>query len=167
MNLWNTCHQPDSVLPACKESLTNLGLDYLDLYVMHWPIAFKSDCTDAVLFPYTCKQATGGKENFPRDSNDLENINLSHHVVEERTYLNEGTGGHAVLDVVLTAAPLRKTSLHERTGSHAVLDVVLTAVPLRKISLHQRTGGHAVLGVILIAAPTRKVSLHEGTGGHD
>ncbi|CAG2063196.1 unnamed protein product, partial [Timema podura] len=39
--LWNTCHQPDSVLPACKESLTNLGLDYLDLYVMHWPIAFK------------------------------------------------------------------------------------------------------------------------------
>nr|CAD7195516.1 unnamed protein product [Timema douglasi] len=39
---------------------------------------------------------------------DLLYIILSHHVVEEGTSLHEGTGGHGVLGVVLTAAPLRK-----------------------------------------------------------
>ena len=37
--LWNTFHPRASVVAACKESLTNLRLDYLDLYLMHWGIA--------------------------------------------------------------------------------------------------------------------------------
>ena len=39
--LWNTFHQADAVEKGCKESLSALGLDYLDLFLMHWPIAFK------------------------------------------------------------------------------------------------------------------------------
>ncbi|KAL0131933.1 hypothetical protein PUN28_000007 [Cardiocondyla obscurior] len=39
--LWNTFHKEELVLPACKQSLDNLGLDYVDLYLMHWPFAFK------------------------------------------------------------------------------------------------------------------------------
>ncbi|CAL1674040.1 unnamed protein product [Lasius platythorax] len=39
--LWNNCHKEELVVPACKESLANLGLDYLDLYLVHWPFAFK------------------------------------------------------------------------------------------------------------------------------
>ncbi|XP_035662545.1 aldo-keto reductase family 1 member A1-A-like [Branchiostoma floridae] len=38
--LWNTRHHPDDVLPACQRSLTDLGLDYLDLYLMHFPVAY-------------------------------------------------------------------------------------------------------------------------------
>ncbi|XP_035663756.1 aldo-keto reductase family 1 member A1-A-like isoform X2 [Branchiostoma floridae] len=38
--LWNTRHHPDDVLPACQRSLTDLGLDYLDLYLMHFPVAW-------------------------------------------------------------------------------------------------------------------------------
>ncbi|TFK44982.1 NADP-dependent oxidoreductase domain-containing protein [Crucibulum laeve] len=38
--LWNSSHQPDQVEKELDETLSLLGLDYLDLYLIHWPIAF-------------------------------------------------------------------------------------------------------------------------------
>ena len=40
--LWNTFHAPQDVEPAFHKSLEALGLEYLDLYLMHWPICFKN-----------------------------------------------------------------------------------------------------------------------------
>ncbi|KAI8384269.1 NADP-dependent oxidoreductase domain-containing protein [Radiomyces spectabilis] len=39
--LWNTSHRPELVASALEQSLDNLQLDYIDLYLMHWPIAFQ------------------------------------------------------------------------------------------------------------------------------
>lgn len=39
--LWNTYHEPQHVEAACRKSLNDLGLEYLDLYLIHFPISLK------------------------------------------------------------------------------------------------------------------------------
>lgn len=39
VQLWNNKHNPKVVADTLKNSLKLLGLDYLDLYLIHWPIA--------------------------------------------------------------------------------------------------------------------------------
>ncbi|OHS95559.1 oxidoreductase, aldo/keto reductase family protein [Tritrichomonas foetus] len=50
--LWNTMHAPEHVEEACRNTLKELQLDYLDLYIIHWPTPFKY-----------------GTELFPKDEN--------------------------------------------------------------------------------------------------
>ena len=35
--LWNDKHGENEVIPSCEKSLADLQLDYLDLYLVHWP----------------------------------------------------------------------------------------------------------------------------------
>ncbi|XP_060215292.1 protein REDOX 2-like [Lycium barbarum] len=41
--LWCTDTHPDLVLPALKNTLAKLGMDYLDLYLIHWPARMKKN----------------------------------------------------------------------------------------------------------------------------
>ena len=45
--LWNNAHAPAEVEPALRKSLAALRLDYLDLYLVHWPVALRAE----VLYP--------------------------------------------------------------------------------------------------------------------
>ncbi|MCA1779162.1 MAG: aldo/keto reductase [Xanthomonadaceae bacterium] len=51
--LWNTAHLPEDVVPALNKTLSDLRLDYLDLYLIHWPVAFRR-----------------GLEGFPQSESD-------------------------------------------------------------------------------------------------
>jgi len=39
--LWNAFHAGADVEDACKDTLAKLGTDYLDLYLIHWPICLR------------------------------------------------------------------------------------------------------------------------------
>jgi len=54
--LWNSFHSSDQVLVNLKKSLEDLGLDYLDLYLIHWPTGFQENGLDG---PYYPKDASG------------------------------------------------------------------------------------------------------------
>ena len=41
--LWNNAHGRNNVEPALKKTLGDLGLDFLDLYLIHWPIPLKPE----------------------------------------------------------------------------------------------------------------------------
>ncbi|XP_053319087.1 aldo-keto reductase family 1 member D1 isoform X2 [Spea bombifrons] len=50
--LWSTCHLPELVRPTLERTLKTLGLDYVDLYIIELPMAFKP-----------------GDEFYPKDEN--------------------------------------------------------------------------------------------------
>lgn len=39
--LWNTYHRPEHVEPAIQRTLSDLGVEYLDLYLIHFPISLR------------------------------------------------------------------------------------------------------------------------------
>ncbi|KAL2060030.1 hypothetical protein VTL71DRAFT_9852 [Oculimacula yallundae] len=39
--LWNSFHDGDKVEPICRKQLADWGIDYFDLYIVHFPVALK------------------------------------------------------------------------------------------------------------------------------
>lgn len=70
--LWNTKHAKNQVVQACKQTLHDLSLEYLDLYLMHWGVAFQAGDNDkpidregrALLEPISVRETWEAMENL-------------------------------------------------------------------------------------------------------
>ena len=59
--LWNNSHHPDDVEAALDASLADLGTDYVDLYLMHWPSPFARGKS---MFPKGDKGVKPGESDY-------------------------------------------------------------------------------------------------------
>ena len=90
--LWNNAHAKDQVSIALKKTLTDLCLEYLDLYLIHWPVCIKP----GIQYPRT------GSDFIPLDELPLEhtwegmeacvNEGLSRHIGVSNTSIKKLTG---------------------------------------------------------------------------
>ena len=72
--VWNSYQREDRVLEAFYESLEKLGLDYIDLYLIHWPVAekYKETWRDLESLVATDRVRAIGVSNFlPHHLDDL------------------------------------------------------------------------------------------------
>ncbi|CCD18160.1 putative Aldo keto reductase family [Trypanosoma vivax] len=58
--LWPTDQHPDHVEMACRQSLCELRLSYLDLYLIHWPVVWRHS-----------PEFNTDEDKYPKDSNGL------------------------------------------------------------------------------------------------
>ncbi|VDO02530.1 unnamed protein product [Rodentolepis nana] len=63
--LWCDMHAPENVRKSCEQSIKNLGVQYLDLYLIHWPMSFQF------------------KKDVPFDIMDSNTLVYEHHKIED------------------------------------------------------------------------------------
>eukprot|EP00291_Cryptomonas_curvata_P028098 CAMPEP_0172211824 /NCGR_PEP_ID=MMETSP1050-20130122/36628_1 /TAXON_ID=233186 /ORGANISM="Cryptomonas curvata, Strain CCAP979/52" /LENGTH=673 /DNA_ID=CAMNT_0012892341 /DNA_START=9 /DNA_END=2031 /DNA_ORIENTATION=+ len=66
--LWNTYHRREHVRAACLKTLADLGLEYLDLYLIHFPIPLKFVPFDERYPPEWVSMSTAGAPRMEEDA---------------------------------------------------------------------------------------------------
>ncbi|EEH18250.2 hypothetical protein PABG_00813 [Paracoccidioides brasiliensis Pb03] len=104
--LWNHHHKPEHVEKSLDISLNQLGLDYLDLFLIHWPVAFEYR-SEKDLFPLDAASTYPKNDVKIDDSTSLmdtwramtqlpktkvRSVGVSNHTIEHIEALIKGTG---------------------------------------------------------------------------
>jgi len=130
--LWNDAHAPEHVRPSLEETLSDLQLDAIDLYLMHWPVAIERGLD----MPST-----------PDEFISLEEIPLSVTWAAMEDLVGEGLAKHigvsnfnvpklqSLVDVATHTPEMNQIELHPYLQQPEMLDAAASAgVPLTAYS---------------------------------
>ncbi|KAJ5133091.1 Aldo/keto reductase subgroup [Penicillium atrosanguineum] len=102
--LWNSQHRPEAVEASLDACLAELELDYLDLYLVHWPVAFQKGES---YFPLVANSTVEGGDVIIDDDVSIvdtwkamtklpkskaRSVGVSNHTIEHLEALINGTG---------------------------------------------------------------------------
>ena len=79
--LWNSAHKFHSVEVALRESLARLQMDYVDLYLIHWPMAYEERSWGAADW-INPRSPAGGQKVLYSDTHFLETWRAMEHCLE-------------------------------------------------------------------------------------
>ncbi|HEU0192115.1 MAG TPA: aldo/keto reductase [Mycobacterium sp.] len=133
--LWNADQGYDSTLTAFDASMDRLGLDYLDLYLIHWPLPARNKFVDTFrAFAHL------------HDQGRIRSIGVSNFEPEHLTMLIDGTGIVPVVNQIELHPGFTQTELRE---VHAQLGIATEAwAPLGQGSLLSHPAITAVAGAL-------------------
>ena len=108
--LWNDDHGHDSALKAVDASLQRLGLDHVDLYLIHWPTPRRGKYLE-----------TWKAFQEIRDSGKARSIGVSNFPQEHLQEIIDATGVVPVVNQVELHPYFNQSALREFNASHGIL----------------------------------------------
>lgn len=108
--LWNSAHGHDEALRAFDQSMERLGLDYLDLYLIHWPLPLRDRYVE-----------TWRALIELRDGGRVRSIGVSNFCVEHLERIIDETGVAPAVNQVEAHPYFQQAELHAFHGKHGIV----------------------------------------------
>lgn len=108
--LWNSSHGHDRALRACEKSLERLGLEYVDLYLIHWPVPAEDKYVET--WQALCELKADGRAR---------SIGVSNFLVEHLERIIDATGEVPAINQVELHPKLPQAELRAFHSEHRIL----------------------------------------------